>query len=148
MNNKNFTIITFYQFKKISKKQKIISKLNEFCKFNKIKGTILIADEGINGTLAGLQENIKGVIKIFEVYNFYNLNIKTSYSKIMPFQKLKIKQKKEIVTLRSKYSDPEKNTGDRISISDWNNVVNDKKTLVLDVRNEYNIKGRIVGKIL
>ena len=68
MNNKNFTIITFYQFKKISKKQKIISKLNEFCKFNKIKGTILIADEGINGTLAGLQENIKGVIKIFEVY--------------------------------------------------------------------------------
>ena len=48
MNNKYFTIITFYQFKIIKDKNDIITKLKDFCKFNKIKGTILIADEGIN----------------------------------------------------------------------------------------------------
>ena len=102
MNNKNFTIITFYQFRNISNKQILISKLKDFCRFNKIKGTILIADEGINGTIAGMEKNIKNVIKIFQSYNFFNLNIKYSSSKFMPFQKLKIKQKKEIVTLRSR----------------------------------------------
>ena len=67
MNNKNFTIITFYQFKNILNKKKIISKLKDFCKFNKIKGTILVADEGINGTLAGLENSINKVIKILNV---------------------------------------------------------------------------------
>ena len=52
MNNKYFAIITFYQFKIIKDKNDIITKLKDFCKFNKIKGTILIADEGINGTIA------------------------------------------------------------------------------------------------
>ena len=55
MNNKHFTIITFYQFKKILIR-KIVLELKNFCKFNKIKGTILIADEGINGTIAGLKK--------------------------------------------------------------------------------------------
>ncbi len=148
MNNKNFTIITFYQFRNISNKQILISKLKDFCRFNKIKGTILIADEGINGTIAGMEKNIKNVIKIFQSYNFFNLNIKYSSSKFMPFQKLKIKQKKEIVTLRSKYSDPEKKTGDRINFNKWNDVIKDKNILVLDVRNDYEVQmGSFKGAI-
>ena len=55
MNNKHFTIITFYQFKKDFDQIALLSELNDFCKFNKIKGTILIADEGLNGTIAGLE---------------------------------------------------------------------------------------------
>ena len=64
MNNKQFTIITFYQFKKILIKLKYYSELNDFCKFNKIKGTILIANEGINGTLAGLKKDINNIINL------------------------------------------------------------------------------------
>ena len=140
MNNKNFTIITFYQFKNILNKKKIISKLKDFCKFNKIKGTILVADEGINGTLAGLGSSIIKAIKIFNELDFDNLNTKTSYSRLMPFQKLKIKTKKEIVTLRSKFSDPKKITGNRINFSQWNAIIKDKNTLVLDVRNDYEVE--------
>ena len=140
MNNKHFTIITFYQFKKDFDQTKALLELNNFCKFNKIKGTILIANEGINGTLAGLKKDIDNLISILKKFNFANLNLKFSSSKFMPFQKLKIKQKKEIVTFRTKFSDPEKQTGTHISFSEWNNIVNDKKTILLDVRNDFEVQ--------
>ena len=122
MNNKHFTIITFYQFKKNFDKIKLTKELNDFCKFNKIKGTILIANEGINGTVAGLKNDINKIIDLLKTFNLINLNIKFSYSKFMPFQKLKIRQKKEIVTLRTKYSNPEIQSGEHINYNDWNNI--------------------------
>ena len=148
MNNKQFTIITFYQFKSNFNKSGLILELKNFCKFNKIKGTILVADEGINGTIAGLDYNIKSLINIIQNYNLNNLNIKFSYSKLMPFQKLKIRQKKEIVTFRTKYSNPETQTGERINFNDWNDIVKDKNTLLLDVRNDFEVKvGSFKGAI-
>ena len=77
MNNKYFTIITFYQFKIIKDKNDIITKLKDFCKFNKIKGTILIADEGINGTIAGLEKNINSFTLYLENFSFKKLNLKS-----------------------------------------------------------------------
>ena len=152
MNNKHFTIITFYQFKKDFDQTYVLSELNNFCKFNKIKGTVLIANEGINGTLAGLKKDINNVVSFLKKREFLNLNIKFSYSKFMPFQKLKIKYKKEIVTLRTKYSDPEIQTGKHISFNEWNNIINDNKTILLDVRNDFEVqigsfKGAINPKI-
>ncbi len=140
MNNKTFTIITFYQFKKNFDKMMLASKLNNFCKFNKIKGTILIADEGINGTIAGIEKNTNDLINILTNFNLSNLNIKFSYSKFMPFQKLKIRQKKEIVTLRTKYSNPEKQTGKRVNCNKWNELIEDKNTYLIDVRNDFEVK--------
>ena len=99
MNNKQFTIITFYQFKKNFNKTKLNTKIKEFCKFNKIKGTILIANEGVNGTVAGFDKDITNLIIIIKNFAFFNLKIKFSYSKFMPFQKLKIKQKKKLLHL-------------------------------------------------
>ena len=58
----------------------------------------------------------------------------------MPFQKLKIKQKKEIVSLRTKYSNPEIQTGRYVSFNQWNDIVNDKKTILIDVRNDFEIQ--------
>ena len=148
MNNKHFTIITFYQFKKDFNQTELLSELNYFCKFNKIKGTVLIATEGINGTLAGLKKDINNIISILKKYNFSNLNTKFSYSKLMPFQKLKIKYKNEIVTLRTRYSDPEIRTGKRISFNEWNNIINDKKIILLDVRNDFEVQiGSFKGAI-
>ena len=148
MNNKQFTIITFYQFKKDFDQTQVLSEINYFCKFNKIKGTVLVASEGINGTLAGLKKDIKNIISILKKHNFVNLNAKFSYSKFMPFQKLKVKYKKEIVTLRTKYSDPEKQTGKHISFNEWNNIIKDKKTILLDVRNDFEVQiGSFKGAI-
>ena len=81
MNNKHFTIITFYQFKKDFDQTAVLLELNDFCKFNKIKGTVIIANEGINGTLAGLKKDIINIVTILKKYNFLNLSTKVSYSK-------------------------------------------------------------------
>ena len=148
MNNKYFTIITFYQFKKNFDKNKLASELSDFCKFNKIRGTILLANEGINGTVAGLKKDINNIIVLLKHFNLNNLNIKFSKSRFMPFQKLKIRKKKEIVTLRTKYSNPEIQSGERIHFDDWNNIVEDKKTILLDVRNNFEVKmGSFKGAI-
>ena len=140
MNNNYFTIITYYQFKKNINQLELISKLKYFCKFNKIKGTILIADEGINGTIASLQKNIDEFISILNDFSFLDLNLKTSKSKYMPFQKLKIRKKNEIVTFRTKFSDPEKISGKKIKYDKWNYLLKDKNTIIIDVRNQFEIK--------
>ena len=140
MIKSKFTIITFYQFKKIDDIINIKNELVHFCKFNKIKGTIILAEEGINGTIGGLFENIKKFESHLLSLGFANYNPKYSYSKFMPFFRLKIRNKKEIVTLRSKDVDPENITGKKIKPKDWNNLISDKETILIDVRNNFEVE--------
>jgi UPF0176 protein len=140
MIKSKFTIITFYQFKKIDDIINIKNELVHFCKFNKIKGTIILAEEGINGTIAGLFESIKKFESHLLGLGFANYNPKYSYSKFMPFFRLKVRNKKEIVTLRSKDVDPENITGKKIRPKDWNNLILDKETILIDVRNNFEVE--------
>ena len=78
MINSLFTIITFYQFKKISKPEKLQIKLKDFCKFNKIRGTIIIAKEGINSTVAGTPKAINLLEILLFKEGFDNLESKYS----------------------------------------------------------------------
>ena len=137
MNNLLFTIITFYQFKKINNLVKFKIELNDICKFNKIRGTVIIAKEGINGSVAGTS----GSIRLLEIYlknkGFDKINLKYSYFKYMPFFRLKVKLKKEIVTFRSISANPEESTGKHIKVNNWNDLIKDKKTIVIDVRNNF-----------
>ena len=94
MNNSYFTIITFYQFKRINDPAILKEELKKFCSFNKIKGTTIIAKEGINGTLAGLKDSITIFISLMINKGFVNLELKCAYYKFMPFNRLKIKFKK------------------------------------------------------
>ena len=140
MIKSKFTILTFYQFKKIDDILIIKNELADFCKFNKIKGTIILAEEGINGTIAGLFESIKKFESHLLSLGFANYNPKYSYSKFMPFFRLKVRNKKEIVTLRSKDVDPENITGKKIKPKDWNNLISDKETILIDVRNNFEVE--------
>ena len=140
MNNSNFTIITFYQFKRINEPVILKEELKQFCSFNKIRGTTIIAKEGINGTLAGFKGSIKIFISLIINKGFTNLELKYSYYKFMPFNRLKVKSKKEIVTFRSKYLDPEYKKGKYINVNNWNALIKDKNTLVIDVRNDFEFK--------
>ena len=140
MIKSKFTIITFYQFKKIDNIINIKNELVHFCRFNKIKGTIILAEEGINGTIAGLFESIKKFESHLLSLGFANYNPKYSYSKFMPFFRLKVRNKKEIVTLRSKDVDPENITGKKIRPKDWNNLISDKETILIDVRNNFEVE--------
>ena len=74
MINSKFTIVTFYQFKKITDILTIKNELSHFCKFNKIKGTIILAEEGINGTIAGMSANIKNFESKISKIGFHNYN--------------------------------------------------------------------------
>ena len=148
MINSKFTILTFYQFKQIKDLLSLKSRISDFCKFNKIKGTIIIAEEGINGTIAGTSQSIKNFQLEIKKIGFENLNPKYSYSKFMPFFRLKVRPKKEIVTLRTKIADPENITGNKIKPENWNNLITDNDTILIDVRNDFEVEmGSFQGSI-
>ena len=148
MINSKFTILSFYQFKQIKDLLTIKSRISDFCKFNKIKGTIIIAEEGINGTIAGTSQSIKNFQLEIKKIGFENLNPKYSYSKFMPFFRLKVRPKKEIVTLRTKIADPENITGNKIKPENWNNLITDNNTILIDVRNDFEVEmGSFRGSI-
>ena len=137
MNNINFTIISFYQFRKLIHLDQIRKSLKEFCSFHKIRGTILLANEGMNGTIAGLSHSVNLLEKKLQLMGFDNLKLKYSLHKYMPFNRLKIKIKKEIITFSHFKLDVEKNTANYVDAKNWNRLIENKDTLILDVRNEF-----------
>ena len=148
MKNLKFTIITFYQFKKNIKIDNFQILLKDFCTFNKIKGTIILAKEGINGTVAGLSEPIKLLEKQLKQIGFDNLEMKKSLYDFMPFNRLKVKIKNEIVTFGEKKIDVEKTTGQHTLSSEWNELIKEDNTLLLDVRNNFEVQiGSFAGAI-
>jgi UPF0176 protein len=137
MNNNTFTIISFYQFRQLKNISLLKNFLKEFCSFHKIRGTILLASEGINGTLAGLCKPIEQFEKNINSKGFKNLELKYSYYKYMPFNRLKIKIKNEIITFSNIKLSVEKKTATHVNSKDWNKLIKKKGTLVLDVRNKF-----------
>ena len=140
MKNLKFTIITFYQFKKNRNLEKLQNLLKHFCSFHKIKGTILLADEGINGTVAGLIKPIKLLELEIQKLGFTRLELKRSFYELMPFNRLKIKIKNEIVTFDGSQLDVENHSGKHVVSNEWNTLIEDKKTIVIDVRNNFEIE--------
>ena len=140
MKSNHFTVIAFYEFRKIKSKIIKFKKLfNDFCIEKNIRGTVILSQEGINGTVAGLNESINEFALFLNQLNFNNTEIKYSYTKIMPFYKLKIKLKEEIVPFANRVKNPGK-TGKFIKPKDWNNFIEDDSVLVIDVRNKYETK--------
>ena len=143
MNENNFKIVSFYEFKNIQTKYLTYKNiLKETCAQNNLRGTVILSEEGINGTLSGFEISINNFLLKLKNLNFNNTEIKFSYSKTLPFYKLKIKIKKEIVPFLESVKNPNK-TGKFIDPKNWNNILNDSSIHVIDVRNEYETK---IGK--
>ena len=140
MNNSNFTIISFYQFIQLRNLIELKKIFGEFCSFHKLRGTILLAPEGINGTIAGLEDPIKQFKNIICSKGFNNLELKYSHYKFMPFNRLKVRIKKEIITFSRIKLDVGKNTAAYVEPEVWNSLIENKDTLVLDVRNNFESK--------
>jgi UPF0176 protein len=148
MKNLKFTIITFYQFKKNNEFDNFRIILDRFCSFHKIKGTILLANEGINGTVAGLNEPVNLLEKELFKMGFDNLESKKSLHKFMPFNRMKIKYKKEIVTFDNSGLNVENYSGKHVNSFDWNNLINDDEVILIDVRNNFEFKvGTFKGSV-
>lgn len=147
----SYQVITFYEFKELDNLEEMKIKLKEAMIEFSILGTILIAEEGFNSTISGLPENLTNFFKILEETFQTNLKYKTSFHSEQPFLKAKVRIKKEIVMLRQKVK-IEKGIGTHAKPSDWNSIISDKQTIVLDTRNDYEVeigtfKGAINPKI-
>ena len=128
--------------------ERLQNLLKNFCSFNKIKGTILLAEEGINGTVAGLIKPINLLETEIQKLGFTKLELKRSFYEFMPFNRLKIKIKNEIVTFDGSQLDVENYTGQHVVSSEWNALIEDEKTIVIDVRNNFEVEvGSFEGSI-
>ena len=134
-----FTVFGFYKFKKINFLKKNKEFLQREILKNNISGTIILSQEGINGTIAGKRRNISQIIKsLKKVFNFKDFDSKNmSQSRFQPFHKGKIKIKNEVVPLGLKINSNNKKLNRYISGKSWNKLISNKKTLVVDVRKPF-----------
>jgi UPF0176 protein len=141
MTHKYLTTALYY-FVNLPKFSKLRDPLLKFCQSRNIKGTILLAYEGINGTVAGSEKSILELLNflkndpVFEG-NFMNLNHKESWSDIHPFYRTKVKLKKEIVTLGIPSVSPIQQSGKYVKPHDWNAIISDPEVVLIDTRNDY-----------
>jgi UPF0176 protein len=142
-------IYTFYRFKTFTSIKSIKIKLDKSLKNKLILGTVLLANEGINGTISGTEKDLNDFISLIkQILKIKRLSIKISQNNFIPFYRLKIRIKKEIVTLGDKTINPEKITGKYIDPKKWDRIVNNKKYIIIDTRNDYEVSiGTFVNAI-
>jgi UPF0176 protein len=107
---------------------------------NEVKGTLLLAEEGINGTIAGSRAGIDAVLAFLKADpRLVDLEHKESYCDEQPFYRTKVKLKKEIVTLGVPGVDPNKKVGTYVDPKDWNALISDPDVVLIDTRNDYEV---------
>jgi len=140
----NYLVTAFYHFAKNEQYVELQQPILEFCQKQNLKGTILLASEGINGTIAGNMESVvlfHDYIKNNGLFNglFKNLEHKESWSKENPFYRMKVRLKKEIVALGVEGVSPTKQVGQYVRPEDWNKLISDPDTIIIDTRNDYEV---------
>ena len=134
-----FEVFGFYKFTKVKslKKNKVL--LQDFLIKKEIRGTIIIANEGLNGTISGKSKNIKEIInklkKIFSFKEFDNSN--KSKSNFQPFHKPKVKVKKEVVPMNLGLKSKERNLKTHLDPNEWNKLIKNKDTHIIDTRKPF-----------
>ena len=132
------TICALYKFTRLDDFEKIQKPLKKFMELLNVRGTLLLAREGINGTIAGEKTNIEEVLAYLQSdKRLADISYKYSYSVKPPFKRLKVKLKKEIVTLGISDIDPTHSSGTYVKPSDWNEFINDPEVVLIDTRNNY-----------
>lgn len=135
-----YTIVSFYKFINLNNLISLQKELKAFCQAQAILGTILLGKEGINATLVGLETNLKAFISFLQNKPpFSDIDYKYSVSEFIPFQKMKVSIKKEIVTFKMPNINPAEKTGTEIEPKDWNDLMSDPEVLVIDTRNNYEV---------
>lgn len=135
-----FTVATFYKFVQLSDCAEMQVSLRKYCVDQGIRGTILLAAEGINGTIAGTQQAIDQVLAFLRAdERLADLEYKASFADAMPFERLKVRLKQEIVSLGIPEVDPSQQVGTYVEPKDWNALISDPEVLVIDTRNQYEV---------
>ncbi len=138
------TVAALYRFAPLSDCADLRAPLETLCVELGVKGTLLLAPEGINGTVAGSTDGIATLLGrlrggwIFGA-RLAGLSVRLSQAEAMPFGRLKVKVKREIVAFDGGLTDPTRRVGTYVAPADWNAVITDPDTLVIDTRNGFEV---------
>jgi UPF0176 protein len=137
-NSQPIIVAALYKFAHLPDYRELRQPLLEQCIEQGIKGTFLLAKEGINGTVAGSRQAIDAILDYLKSdMRFADLEHKESLVEKMPFYRMKVKLKKEIVTMGQPEIDPRVRAGKRVDTEEWNTLLADPEVLVIDTRNQY-----------
>ncbi len=134
-------VAALYKFVALDDYAQLRQPLLEFCLAQGIRGSLLLAQEGINGTIAGSRAGVDAVLDYLKSDpRLADLDHKESMDSAQPFLRMRVKLKKEIVTLGVEGVDPNRRAGTYVQAQDWNALIDDPQVLVLDTRNDYEVK--------
>ncbi len=138
MNSSPFKVAAFYQFAPFPQFRDLQAQVLSLFVSRGIKGSVLLAHEGINGTIAGTPENIDAVMtELSALTGLDDLEPKYATAKDMPFRRTKVRLKKEIVTIGDVPADPLAKVGQYVEPEDWNSLISDPDVILIDTRNSY-----------
>ncbi|TPN35451.1 rhodanese-related sulfurtransferase [Mesorhizobium sp. B2-3-3] len=133
-------VAALYRFARLDAFGELRAPLAAFCCGRGIKGTLLLAHEGINGTVAGSEAAIAELIEYIETIDgLAGLEVKYSVAAAMPFHRMKVRLKREIVTMGVEDIDPAASAGTYVAPADWNALISEPGTIVVDTRNAYEV---------
>lgn len=134
----NIAVCALYKFVSLPDYKELRTKVLERLESNEIRGTLLLAEEGINGTISGSKLGMHDFLEwLRSDSRFSDIEVKTSWHSLPPFHRTKVKLKKEIVTMGIDGIDPNQVVGTYVSSHDWNKIISDPETVVIDTRNDY-----------
>ena len=141
MTEKNIVVCALYHFVTLDDYEQLREPLQAVLTEHKVCGTLLLAREGINGTIAGTRSGVDAALAFLRSDSrFAEIRIKESYTDSPPFHRCKVKLKKEIVTMGVADIDPNNIAGTYIKPKDWNSLISDPEVTVIDTRNEYEVQ--------
>lgn len=141
----SFKVMAIYKFASLPDCAELRETVSDFCDREGIRGTLILAPEGINGTVAGSPEAIDKLWDWLKKGNVFKgrlrgAEVKFAEAEAMPFYRLKVRLKPEIVTLRAPQVDPTRKVGTYVAPKDWNEVIRHKDVKLIDTRNDYETK--------
>ncbi|WP_163847822.1 rhodanese-related sulfurtransferase [Pseudooceanicola aestuarii] len=135
-----YHIAALYHFTRFSDPTALRGPLLAFCQARAVTGTLLLASEGVNGTIAGSEESIAAVLDYLRALpGCADLEWKISHAALQPFGRLKVRVKKEIVTMGQPDVDPRARVGHYVDPQDWNDLISAPDVAVIDTRNDYEV---------
>ena len=131
-------VAAMYKFVTIDEPEQFRDALFSFMNENEIRGTVLVANEGINGTISGSRAHVDALLKYLRTDpRFADLDHKESYTDDCPFLRTKVRLKKEIVTLGVEGVDPNRVVGTYVDPKEWNELIAREDVVLVDTRNDY-----------
>lgn len=137
-----YRVAALYKFAALEDCERLREPLLDFCRSHEVRGTLLLAREGINGTVAGSAQAVDELVRFLTCDPIFqgrlrNLDVKFSTASKKPFKRMKVRIKPEIVTFRAPEADPSNRVGTYVAAEEWNALISQPDVLLIDTRNDY-----------